>query len=117
VRDFFLPSLLVGLTDSQKDTFGAQDIRACSGLFRLGTCSFYVGTALAKSCVSRLPIDRLLTTFSLLVILALRTWAVWDRSRKLGFGLVILFVVCWGTMLPFIVLYITDLDCETLSSP
>ena len=55
-------------------------------------------------------------TSFLLVILTLRTWAVWDRGRTLGFGLAILFVVCWGTILPFIILYIKDLECEKTNS-
>ena len=113
VRGCLPPSLLVRLTDSQTDIFKAQDTTTCSNIFKIGICSFYVGIALAKSCVSRLPIDRLLTAIlSLLVILTLRTWAVWDRGRKLGFGLVIFFVVCWGSIVPFTVLFIRDLECE-----
>ena len=106
------PSLLIRLTHSKKDLFRVRDTTTCSDIYQTITCSFYVGTALAKSCVSHLSVKRFLTNTSLSVILTLRTWAVWDRGRKLGFGLAILFVVCWGTIIPFIVLYIRDLDCE-----
>ncbi|KAH8111212.1 hypothetical protein DFH11DRAFT_1616026 [Phellopilus nigrolimitatus] len=42
-------------------------------------------------------------------ILVLRTWAVWERSRAIGIGLAIWFIVIWGTNLA-----ITDMFMNTM---
>ena len=47
-----------------------------------------------------------------LVILTLRTWAVWSRDRRLSIGLPIFFVICYLPMAVIVVMFLRSLESE-----
>ena len=49
-----------------------------------------------------------------LVILSVRTWAVWNRGWPLGIGLVLLLAVGWIPGIPIILIFNRSLDCKNL---
>ena len=48
----------------------------------------------------------------LIVILTLRTWAVWNRNQRLSIILPILYIVCWGSGLALVVRFINSTTCK-----
>lgn len=46
-------------------------------------------------------------------ILALRTWAVWNRNKRVGIILATLFVAVWGVMFFVVVGFLRSLGCAS----
>jgi len=68
-------------------------------LYYVCTCAFFVGVALAK------------------LILSLQTWAVWNRGTKLGIGLAVLFLVCWGGIIAVFLIYLREMGPDWVDEP
>ena len=49
-----------------------------------------------------------------IVILSVRTWAVWNRGLLLGIGLGLLLIVSWIPNIPIILIFTRSLDCKSL---
>ena len=45
-------------------------------------------------------------------ILTLRTWAVWNRDRRLAVLLPIFFIVCWGPIIGVITVFLKSVESE-----
>jgi len=59
----------------------------CRLFYKAASLSFFFGTALVE------------------IMLTLRTWAVWNKDRRLAIGLPIFFLVCWGPSLGIIIAF------------
>jgi hypothetical protein len=46
------------------------------------------------------------------VILTLRTWAVWDRNRRVAIALAVFFAICWLPVIPVIITFVKSLECK-----
>ncbi|KAF8148397.1 hypothetical protein B0H34DRAFT_262319 [Crassisporium funariophilum] len=51
------------------------------------------------------------------LLLTLRTWAVWNRSRRLAFVLPILYIGCWGCGFWFSYLFLSSLEFGEINHP
>ena len=102
------------------DAFGTDHVQPfpkveiCDSTFKAALWLFLVGKAFpASSC----PIRHGSEIFSgpeclvFLVILTLRTWGVWNRDRRLSLCLPVFFIVCWGSMVGFIVIFLNSVHC------
>jgi len=49
---------------------------------------------------------------TLKVLLSLRTWAIWGRSRMIQLFIPISFVTCWVPALISIVLFLNSIECK-----
>ncbi|KAF4581796.1 hypothetical protein EYR40_002814 [Pleurotus pulmonarius] len=49
------------------------------------------------------------------IILTIRTWAVWQRTRILTIALSIFFVVVWGPNIAVMRIFLDSIECETAS--
>jgi hypothetical protein len=68
----------------------------------------------------KVSMDQIATAFEdahnrgFLVILTLRTWAVWNRDRRMAIGLLVFFALCWVPCIPVIIIYNKSIICETI---
>jgi hypothetical protein len=69
---------------------------------------FVVITSLAESqCLSVIIcVSVVLIRYLPPVMLTVRTWAVWNRDRRLSIGLPIFFVLCWAPMIKIIDMFL-----------
>jgi hypothetical protein len=42
----------------------------------------------------------------------MRSWAVWNRDKRLGIGLVVFLALCWIPVIGIIVVFLNSLDCR-----
>jgi hypothetical protein len=80
---------------------------------RITPWMFYVGTALVESeCI----VTAMGISTNMIcpppVMLTLRTWAVWNRDWRLGIGLSIFFVLCWGPSIKILLMLTKSLACK-----
>jgi hypothetical protein len=67
----------------------------------------------------KVSLDQVATTFEdahhrgFPVILTMRTWAVWNRDRRMAIGLLAFFAICWVPCIPVVIIYNNSLRCET----
>jgi hypothetical protein len=95
------------------------EAEACYLMYKTISWLFYVGTGLLES--NRVSVLILISVVLIgclptPVMLTLRTWAVWNRNRRLSIGLPIFFVLCWAPMIPSFVMTIQSFACRHIST-
>lgn len=78
---------------------------------------FIVGIAVSE-CKCSFPLGHIqadpMGTY--LVILTLRTWAVWRRDRRLSYALPVFYVLCWAPNFAVMGLFLRSINCECRSA-
>jgi hypothetical protein len=76
-----------------------------------------VGTGASESMFDFHSLSRVvLTGAQPIVLLTLRTWAVWNRNRRLSIILPILYFLVWGSCFVVLSLYLNSSTCKVFLS-
>jgi hypothetical protein len=89
----------------------------CYLIIKASSWLFYVGTSLAESqCLSFITcVSVVLIKCLPPVMLTLRTWAVWNRDRRLSIGLPIFFVLCWAPIFKLVDMFVNSIAGKRIS--